>query len=190
MHEKALHGAPLWILAILVTLLFTAPPASAQQKIDWPQATADLNNLRPKAVTCAGLIKHYGSHGENAQAALTYADGKSEIDAVISGLTVALTPSGKSADLPSLQSHLTVAKADLESLCSVAEHVVPQDTGGKGVIDEIAKAAIEPLVSAISKGVAALYTDHRSDTDLTRKTIISQLEGARWPDFSSIATVP
>lgn len=153
-------------------------------------ASADLNNLRPKALTCGGLIKHYGSHADTAQAALTYADGKREVDAVISGLTVALTPGGKSAGLPSLQSHLTVAKAKLEALCSVAEHRVPQDPGRKGVIDEIAKAAIEPLVSAISKGVAALYTDHRSDADLTRKTIISQLEGARWPDFSSISSAP
>lgn len=187
---KVLHGASRWMLAVLVTTLFTAPPTSAQQKIDWPQATADLNNLRPKALTCAGLIKHFGTHAETAKAALTYADGKSQVDAVISGLQVALTPGGKSAGLPSLQSHLTVAKAKLEALCSVAEQRIPQDKGQKGVVDEIAKAAIEPLVSAISKGVAALYTNHRDDADLTRKTIISQLEGARWPDFSSISSAP
>jgi hypothetical protein len=175
---------------ILFSSLLAAPQIMAQQKIDWPEATAQLNNLRPKAITCVGLIKRYGTHSEVTRAALDYADGKSEIDGIISGLTVALTPGGKAAGLPSLQTHLSAAAAKLEGLCAVAQQRIPQDPGRKGVIDEIAKAAIEPLVTAVSKGIAALYTDHRIDTDLTRKTIITQLDGARWPDFNSISSGP
>jgi hypothetical protein len=83
-------------LAILFSSLLAAPQIRAQQKIDWPEATAQLNNLRPKAITCVGLIKRYGTHSKVTRAAMNYADGKSEVDSVISGLTVALTPRRRS----------------------------------------------------------------------------------------------
>src|SRR5262249_33479427 len=99
-------------------------------------------------------------------------------------------PGGEAAGLPSLQTHLAAAATKLQGLCAVAQQRIPQEPGRKGVIDEIAKAAIEPLITAVSKAIAALYTDHRSDTDLTRTTIITELEGARWPDFNSISSGP
>ena len=38
----------------------------------------------------------------------------------------------------------------------------------------------------LSDGVSALYTNHRSDDALTRRTIQTQLESARWPAFSEV----
>ena len=38
----------------------------------------------------------------------------------------------------------------------------------------------------ISEGVAALYNNHRKDKALTRQTIQTQLEAAKWPDFGEV----
>ena len=44
-------------------------------------------------------------------------------------------------------------------------------------------AAVEPVIKALSEAVAALYNNHRKDDALTRQTIQTQLEAAKWPDF-------
>jgi hypothetical protein len=57
----------------------------------------------------------------------------------------------------------------------------------KGVGIDILKAIpLEQLLKALSDGVAALYTNHRNDDALTRRTIQTQLESARWPAFSEV----
>jgi hypothetical protein len=38
----------------------------------------------------------------------------------------------------------------------------------------------------LSDGVAKLYNDRQSADTLTRKTIQTQLESARWPAFSEV----
>ena len=48
------------------------------------------------------------------------------------------------------------------------------------------KAAIEPVIEALSAGVAALYNDYREDDALTRATIQTQLEAAKWPAFEDV----
>jgi hypothetical protein len=44
----------------------------------------------------------------------------------------------------------------------------------------------EQLLKMLSEGVSALYNNHRSDDALTRRTIQTQLEAARWPAFSEV----
>ena len=48
---------------------------------------------------------------------------------------------------------------------------------------ELVTDLIEPAVQALSEAVAAIYNDHRNDNALTRETIKTQLEAARWPSF-------
>ena len=48
------------------------------------------------------------------------------------------------------------------------------------------KGAIEQLLKPLSEAVAALYNNYRMDNELTRKTIQTQLEAARWPDFAGV----
>ena len=62
----------------------------------------------------------------------------------------------------------------------------PKTEGHKGVVDDIAKAAIDPLVKAVSDGIAALYKNHRADRDVIKKTIQTQLEAAKWQDYDKI----
>ena len=51
------------------------------------------------------------------------------------------------------------------------------------------KAAVEPVINALSEGVAALYNNHRKDDTLTRQTIQTQFEAAKWPDFGKVPPV-
>ena len=53
-----------------------------------------------------------------------------------------------------------------------------------GILKEAIQALQKPFVDA----VATLYNNHRTDNELTRKTIQTQLEGARWADFDQVKT--
>jgi hypothetical protein len=57
----------------------------------------------------------------------------------------------------------------------------------KGVWEEIAKGAVEPLFKTISDGVGALWTRHVEKDKLELETKKSQLEAAKWPKFGDIA---
>ena len=70
--------------------------------------------------------------------------------------------------------------------CGTVSKLLPATAGHRGVIEDIAKSAIEPLIKALSEGIAALYNDHRKDDELMRLTIRTQLEAAKWPDFSQV----
>jgi hypothetical protein len=57
----------------------------------------------------------------------------------------------------------------------------------KGVWEEIAKGAVEPLLTAISGDVGALWTRQAEKDKLEIETKKTQLEAAKWPKFSDIA---
>jgi hypothetical protein len=63
--------------------------------------------------------------------------------------------------------------------------LLPNTVGRKNVATDIAKVAIGPLLKMLSDGVSALY-NHRVDDALTRGTIKTQLEAAKWPAFSEV----
>jgi hypothetical protein len=42
------------------------------------------------------------------------------------------------------------------------------------------------VIDALSAAVAALYSNHRKDNALTRETIKTQLEAAKWPIFAEV----
>jgi len=63
---------------------------------------------------------------------------------------------------------------------------VPRTAGQKDLLTDITKAAIQPLLKMLSDGVSALYNNHRTDDALTRRTIQTQLEAARWSAFFEV----
>ncbi len=183
---------PCWHLSIMVLvampLLLTSPKSLATNgDMGWPEATAQLASLRTKAETCVALLKRYGNPGQRAQGQLGYARAKGDIDAVITGLMTALATGGQPASLPSLRDRLAQGSSDLLQFCGSATAILPSSVGRKGVIEDITKAALEPLIKAVSDGVVALYNNHRADATLTRKTIQTQLEAARWIAFDQVS---
>ena len=107
---------------------------------------------------------------------------------VIAGLIVALSAKDEPESLPSLQDRVERAATGLVKLRKLAESQLPMEEGKTKDLNvgDILKGAIEQLQKPFSAAVAILYNDHRTDKEQTRKTIQTQLEAARWPDFAEV----
>jgi hypothetical protein len=173
-------------LALLALLVLTGSAISQPATITWPEAVAQLAGERAKAETCVALVKKYGNEAQIARAQLTYTNAKADADAVIAGLIAALSAGQAPASLASLQTKLSSGVSGLVQFCGTVSDLLPNTAGQKNVILDIAKVSIEPLLKMLSDGVSALYNNHRTDDALTRRTIQTQLEAARWPAFSEV----
>lgn len=176
-------GASLVLLSLLVQ---TGSAISQPAEIGWPDAVAVLAGERAKAETCVALLKKYGREEQIVRGQLVYADAKSDSDAVIAGLIVALTAGQAPASLSVLQAKLTSSASGLVGFCTTVGNLVPNTAGQKNIVTDIGKLAVEPLLKMLSDGVSALYNNHRTDDALTRRTIQTQLEAARWPAFYDV----
>jgi hypothetical protein len=173
-------------LALLALVALTGSAISQPVAISWQDAVAQLAGERAKAETCVALIKKYGDEAQIARAQLTYTNAKADADAVIAGLLTALSAGQAPASLSSLQTKLSSSVSGLVEFCGTVNNLLPNTAGQKDVITDIANATIGPLLQMLSDGVSALYNNHRNDDALTRRTIQTQLEAARWPAFSEV----
>ena len=170
----------------LALFVLTSSAASQPATISWPEAVAQLTGERAKAETCVALIKKYGDDGQIARGQLTYTTAKADSDAVIAGLITTLSAGQAPVSLPSLQGKLSSGVSGLVEFCRTVSNLLPNTGGQKDVVTDIAKVTIGPLLTMLSDGVSALYNNHRTDDALTRRTIQTQLEAARWPAFSEV----
>jgi len=173
-------------LALNALLVLTDPAISQPTTISWPEAVAQLAGQRANAETCVSLVKKYGDDAQIARGQLTYTSAKADADAVIAGLITVLSTGQSPASLSSLQTKLSNGISGLVEFCATVGNLLPNTAGQKNVVVDIAKVAVEPLLKMLSDGVSALYNNHRTDDALTRRTIQTQLEAARWPGFSEV----
>ena len=117
---------------------------------------------------------------------MAYGDAKAIFDGVIAGLITALTGGGNPKSFPGLETELKHGATSLGKFCQTVSDLLPSSSGQKGVLADIVKAAIQPVIDALSEGVAALYNNHRRDDALTIETIKTQLEAAKWPNFAEV----
>jgi hypothetical protein len=171
---------------LLVLLAGVMPGLGQAAGIGWPEALSRLAEERSKAELCVSSLKKHGNQVQIEQGRLAYGTAKANFDGVISGLVTALGEDGTPESLPSLDAKLAQGAAGLGQFCKSVSDLVPDNSGQKGLLDDMIKAAIEPVVKALSEGVAALYNNHRKDDALTRQTIQTQLEAAKWPDFGEV----
>jgi hypothetical protein len=179
------------ILTALALLMSIAPGVGRAADIGWPEAVGRLAGERTNAETCAVLLKGYGdkqqiSRDQLAHGEAAYGEAKAHFDAVIAGLVTALTEGGAPKSLPSLETDLEHGATSLGNFCKMVNDLVPSTSGRKDVVADIAKGAIEPLIKALSEGVATIYNNYRNDQALTRETIKTQLEAAKWPNFAEV----
>jgi hypothetical protein len=113
-------------------------------------------------------------------------------DAVIVGLIVALSAKEEPESLSSLQERVERAATGLTQLRELAKSQLPNLEGTRGDLNfdvgDILKGAIQQLQKPLLDAVTALYGNFRADKELTRKTIQTQLEAARWLDFDQVKT--
>lgn len=163
-------------------ILFAVTPVYAQKSLGWPETIELLAQERTQAEACAGTLKSSTDTAAVATGRLTYGAAKSQSDGVIAGLTVALVQGGEPDALPMVLTSLEKAGAGLQEVCDAALKTASA-AGSRGLVEDILKAPIEPIINAISSGVSALWTGHVEKDKLELETIKGQLEAAKWPDF-------
>jgi hypothetical protein len=169
-------------VAILGVTFLAVAPAAAQTNLGWPETIELLAQQRTQAETCVETLKSSSDKAAVATGRLTYGAAKSQSDGVIAGLTVALVEGGKPDALPMVLTSLRKAGTGLQEVCDVALKTASA-RGSKGLVEDILKAPIEPIASAISSGISALWTGHAEKDKLELATIKGQLDAAKWPDF-------
>ena len=173
-----------WAAAIAL-IVPEALRAAAPAPMGWPEVISLLAKARTQAETCVEVLKSGGDKAALASARLTYGMAEGEMDGVIAGLTTALVQGGDPDSLPTARASLDTAGKGLKEICDAAVKTAAPNT--KGVWEEIAKGAVEPLIKAISDGVGALWTRHVEKDKLELETKKAQLEAAKWPKFGDIA---
>ena len=170
-------SASIWIIPTTL--------CSAQATLGWPEVIALLTKARTQAATSVEVLKSSGDKAALASARLTYGMAEGEMDGIIAGLTTALVEGGDPDRLPTVRTSIETSGKGLKEICDVAVKTITPNT--KGVWEEVAKGAVEPLFKTISDGVGALWTRHVEIEKLELETKKSQLEAAKWPKFGDIA---
>jgi hypothetical protein len=186
--QVARENSAMKIFAIAVLAapgLFPGAVVAAEAPLGWPEVISLLAKAKTQAMTCVEVLKANGDKSAIGKAQLTYGMAKSEMDGVIAGLKTALVEGGDPGGLPNVRGSLGAAGQGLKAICDAATATVTPNT--KSVWDEVVKAAVEPLIKAISDGVGALWTHHVEADALERETKKSELEAAKWPKFTDIS---
>jgi hypothetical protein len=170
------------VLASIVPMTLCA----AEAPLGWPEVISLLAKARTQATTCVQVLKSNGDKTAVTTAQLTYGMAEGEMDGVIAGLTTALVQGGDPSSLPTARTSLENAGQGLKQICDAAVKTVTPNT--KGVWEEIARGAVEPLFKTISEGVGTLWARHVEKDKLELETKRTQLEAAKWPKFGDIAT--
>jgi hypothetical protein len=157
--------------------------------ISWAEAVQRLAGERSNAQVCVATLKGRGSQEQIARGRLTYGAAKADFDGVIAGLITALDEGGNPASLPTLQTDLERGASVLKTFCKTAEDLAAVTPGEKGLLQDMLRGAVEQLLKPLSDGVATIYNNHRNDKEAIRRTIQTQLEAAKWPDFDKVNAV-
>ena len=183
MKPRLIH---VWLTAVF--FLSTSSGGLRAETIRWPEAVSRLASEKTMAVTCVALLKGHGDQTQVSHGRLTYSGSKAHFDAVIAGLLTALGEGGTPEGLSNFEAELNRGTSGLSEFCKDVDHLLPSNVGQKGPVLEIVKEAIEPVLKPLSDAVSTLYHDYRKDKadNLTRLTIQTQLEAARWPDFDEV----
>jgi hypothetical protein len=180
------RNSSLGLLALFAsTIAAVAQPAPMR----WPEAVAPLAGERSRAETCVALLKRYGTGAEIEQNKTIYVNARANADAVIVELISVLSDWRIPASISNLQDRVRSSVSGLAEFCSAVGDLVPDTTGKKWFWAEIAKSGIPLLEKHVSDAVSDLYNNHRIDDVLTRRTIQTQLEAARWPTFASVIPI-
>ena len=177
---KASVGGAYFFVAIIIE-------AAATTSVGWPETIELLTQLRTQAQACVGLLKSSGDNAAIRTGRIAYESAKSEADEVIEGLVTTLVEGGKPENLPKVGASLESASAGLKKTCDLAVRTTPTSEGTKGVVEDVARGAIEPMVAAIASGLGALWKQHTDKDALELATKKAQLEAAKWPGFVDVA---
>jgi uncharacterized protein YidB (DUF937 family) len=159
------------LVALFPMLAFVSPAVAS---LGWPEAVGSLSQLRTQAQNCVELLKSSDDKAAIATGRIRYGTAKAQADGVIAGLIATLVDGGE-------------PESFLKAVCDAAVKATAAEGGTKGVIEEIAKGTVGPLVDALKSAAGAVWTRHVEKDKLETETIKTQLEAAKWPDFGDVA---
>ena len=159
-----------------------------REAIGWQEAVARLAGERTRAETCAGLLKKHGDDAAISHGALAYGEAKAEVDAVIAGLVAALAAGKKPTSLPDLEAHLERGIKGRERFCAQVMERMPDTSSDKDGLTDL--LGLGKVLTSMIDAVKELVLRWADEDALTRKTIQTQLEGARWLDFVAVTPSP
>jgi hypothetical protein len=159
-----------------------------RETIGWQEAVARLAGERTRAETCTSLLKKHGDDAAISRGALAYGEAKAEVDAVIAGLVAALASGKKPTSLPDLVARLERGVKAREAFCAQVMALVPDTIGDKKGLTDV--LGLGKVLTSMIEAVKELVLRWVDEDGLTRKTIQTQLEAARWPDFAAVPPSP
>ncbi len=100
-------------------------------EVTWADAVSELMGARTKAEASVSLLKKFGEQSHQDQAKLLFADAKTHADAIVAGLTVAVSGKGYPERLSSLLERTEHVQIEVAKLRNLAEGLLPQIEGMK-----------------------------------------------------------
>jgi hypothetical protein len=147
-------GKHLYLAASLS--IVSLDPAAAQSTAGWPDTIDLLAHERSQADECVSLLKSAGNDSTIDHERTVYGQAKAASDGAIAGLEVALVQGYKPESLKGIHADLDAAGVGLQEVCDAAKKAASEASGTKGIVSDIVKAAVEPVVGAIKDGVSAV----------------------------------
>ena len=151
MSRHPLILAPLFVCAVV-------PIAALAATVSWPETVDLLVEEQSKARTCVDLLKGSGDKAAIMQGRIAYGVAKAAADGVIAGFTIALVEGGKPENLPRIQANLEKSGQGLQEVCDVAVKAASAAGGTKGIVDELAKTALSPVIDGLKSAASTLWT--------------------------------
>jgi hypothetical protein len=173
-------------IAVYFTVAMAGITLGNEAIIGWPEVVDLLTQEKVQAITCAGLVKARAKSAVVQKAEDTYNSAKASADGAIAGLLVALAQGGEPDDLPRVKDDIASAGAGLESLCKSAREGLSEGVAQRGIFEDIAKAAVQPVLDKLSEGVSAVWSKYSNKNEHLVATIKTGLESAQWPEFGVV----
>ena len=167
----------------VVLALILPASAVAQPTVGWPETIDRLQEQRSQAEACVALLKDSGDVAAIGKSRIVYGSAKAASDGVIAEFTIGLVEGYKPERLPALQANLDRAGKGLKDVCDAAVAAGSAAGATKGIVGDLAKAAVEPVITALKDGAGALWAHHVEEDKVETEAIKGQLQAAKWPDF-------
>ncbi|MDX2202335.1 MAG: hypothetical protein NW223_06285 [Hyphomicrobiaceae bacterium] len=143
---------------------------------------ASINAERSKIVGCAAQLRATGTEAQQKAGAEAYANAKTAMDGVLDDLVLVLSEK-KVMDAKGFEARLQSSIKTRIAFCKTAEATAPKG-GEKQIFQDVYTDTLKPTMDA----VLSLF-GRRTAPASERRTVTTQLEAARWPEYSSVPPV-
>jgi hypothetical protein len=173
-------------LALSIVVILIAISASGlafAEEVGWSEAVTRLTAEGTKATECVRQLKKRGDAAAQDAGRKKYEAARSAMDTVITGLIASLDDDSGDVEASKIEKEITGVVEGRLSFCAIVDPMIPKSDGDRNIFADIMRDTLKPTLAAAA---GLLGIENSQNNLLRRKTIQTQLEGARWPDFERI----